>query len=277
MAGPLLVGIVNVTADSFSDGGRFLAPEAAIAHARALASDGADIIELGAAASNVAADPVSPAEEIRRLDPVIQALSRSGTPLAVDTCQPEVQRYALGQGVDYLNDVRGFPDPSIYPELTAASCRLVVMHAVQSQHRAQRFDLPADEVWQGMEAFFAERLPRLEEGGIARERLVLDPGMGFFLSTRAEASLRVLAGVGRLKQAFGLPVMVSVSRKSFLAAITGRQDPAKRGAATLAAELFAAAQGADYIRTHDPAALRDALAVTAALDREAQRSSIANL
>src|SRR5688572_2938289 len=143
MPRPLLVGIVNITADSFSDGGRFLAPETAIAHARALAADGADIVELGAAASNVAADPVSPAKEIRRLDPVIQGLSGSGMPLAIDTCRPEVQRYGLARGVDYLNDIRGFPDPDLYPGLAAATCRLVVMHSVQSDGRAQRLDLSA--------------------------------------------------------------------------------------------------------------------------------------
>jgi dihydropteroate synthase len=151
------------------------------------------------------------------------------------------------------------------------------MHSVQGDGRAQLLDLSADEVWQRIGIFFASRLAQLEAAGIARERLVLDPGMGFFLSTRAEASLRVLGGLRRLKEAFGLPVMVSVSRKSFLAAVTGRDAPEQRGAATLAAELFAAAHGADYIRTHDPAALHDALAVTEALDAEAQCSSIANL
>jgi dihydropteroate synthase type 2 len=278
MRRPLLVGIVNITADSFFDGGRFLAPEAAVAQARALAENGADIVELGAAASNIAAEPVSPAEEIRRLDPVMRALSGTGTKLALDTCQPAVQRFALAQRVDYLNDIRGFPDPSLYPALAAASCRLVVMHAVQSRDRAQRLDLSADAVWERIQMFFATRVAQLETAGIARQRLILDPGMGFFLSTRADASLRVLAGLGRLKRSFGLPIMVSVSRKSFLAAITGREDPAQRGAASLAAELFAASQGADYIRTHDPAGLRDALKVTAALQTdEAQRISIANL
>jgi dihydropteroate synthase type 2 len=274
---PLLVGIVNITADSFSDGGRFLDPAAAIAQAQALAENGADIVEIGAAASNIAADPVPPAEEIRRLDPVMRALSGSDTPFAVDTCQPEVQRYALARGVDYLNDIQGFPDASVYPDLAAASCRLVVMHSVQARGRAQPLDLAAGEVWRRIDGFFAARVASLKKAGVASERLILDPGMGFFLSTRAEASLRVLTGLGRLKRAFGLPVMVSVSRKSFLAAITGRQAPAQRGAATLAAELFAAARGADYIRTHDPAALRDALAVAAALEAEAQRSSNANL
>jgi dihydropteroate synthase type 2 len=270
LVGPRLVGIVNITEDSFSDGGRFLDPAAAIAQARRLATDGADIVEFGAAASNVAAGPVAPAEEIRRLDPVIAALADTGTALAIDTSQPETQLFALARGVAYLNDIRGFPDPNVYPDLAAGHCRLVVMHAVEIGGRARQVDLAAGKVWPRIEAFFAERVARLERAGIARERLILDPGMGFFLSSRTDASLRVLTSLERLKRAFGLPVMVSVSRKSFLGAITGRAAPTERGAATLAAELYAAAHGADYIRTHDPAALRDALAVMAALAAEAR-------
>jgi dihydropteroate synthase type 2 len=265
MPRPLLVGIVNITEDSFSDGGRFLDPAAAMTQARYLAAAGADVVELGATASNVAAKPVSPEEEIRRLEPVIAALQSDGIALSVDTYRPEVQRFAIERGVDYLNDIHGFPDPVVYPELAAACCRLVVMHAVQSGDRAQRVDLGADEVWRRIEDLFAERVPRLENAGIARERLIIDPGMGFFLSSRPEASLSVLAGLDRLKRRFGLPVMVSVSRKSFLGAIAGRQQSGELGAATLAAELYAAAHGADLIRTHDPAALRDALAVAEAL------------
>jgi dihydropteroate synthase type 2 len=269
MPRPLLVGIVNITEDSFSDGGRFLDPAAAIAQSRRLAADGADIVELGAAASNVAASLVASDEEIRRLDPVIAAMTGTGKALAIDTAQPETQLFALARGVAYLNDIRGFPDPSVYPDLAVGHCRLVIMHAVEGGDRAQRVDLAPDEVWPRIEAFFAERVARLVRAGIARERLILDPGMGFFLSTRPEVSLRVLTDLDRLKRAFGLPVMVSVSRKSFLGAITGRAAPAERGPATLAAELYAAAHGAEYIRTHDPAALRDALAVTAALAAEA--------
>ncbi len=125
MPPPLLVGIVNITADSFSDGGRFLYPAAAIAQARRLAADGADIVELGAAASNVEATAVAPEEEIRRLDPVIAALAGAGMALAIDTCQPETQLFALAHGVAYLNDIRGFPDPSVYaaiwPPVSAGS------------------------------------------------------------------------------------------------------------------------------------------------------------
>ena len=262
---PILFGIVNVTEDSFSDGGRFLDPKAALAHARALVEAGAHVIDLGAAASNVDAKPVAADEEIRRLDPVIAGLQRDGTPVSVDSFLPDVQRFAVARGVDYLNDIQGFPDPSLYPELAAARCKLVVMHAVQGRGRAQRLELSAAEVWDRIVAFFTERVATLEQAGIAHERIIIDPGMGFFLSSRPEASLHVLARLAELKRAFGLPVLVSVSRKSFLRSITGRASAAEVGAATLAAELFAAEQGVDYIRTHDPGGLADALRITSAL------------
>ena len=272
MPAPAIFGIVNITEDSFSDGGRFLDTTAALTHARRLVAAGAEIIDLGAAASNIAARPVAPAEEIRRLDPLITALAADGTPVSVDSFAPEVQRFAIARGVAFLNDIQGFPDPSFYHELAAASCRLVVMHAVQGRGRAQQVELTAGDVWERIHVFFADRVRALERGGIARQRLILDPGMGFFLSSRPEASLRVLAGIERLKQAFGLPVLVSASRKSFLRAVTGRAGASELGAATLAAELYAAEQGADYIRTHDPAALVDALKVMTALRAEAARS-----
>ena len=266
MPRPRLVGILNITEDSFSDGGRYLDPAAAIAQARRLVAGGANIVELGAAASNVAAKPVSAEEEIRRLDPAIAALKRENVPISIDTFHIETQRFALSRDIDYLNDIQGFPDPAIYPELTAASCKLVVMHAAQGRGPAQSLDLGPDEVWRRIHDFFAERIPWLQQAGIARERLILDPGMGLFLSSRPEASLRVLRGLPELKQAFGLPILVSVSRKSFLARLTRRDEPAALGPATVAAELYAARKGADLIRTHDPAALRDALAVSEALE-----------
>ena len=264
-ATPAILGIVNITEDSFSDGGRYLESAAALAHARALAAAGAQIIDLGAAASNVEAKPVGVAEEIARLDPLIAALGSDGVPVSVDSFVPEVQRFAIRRGVAFLNDIHGFPDASLYPELAAANCRLIVMHAVQASGRARRVELSADAVWDRIHSFFAERVAALERAGVARERLILDPGMGFFLSSRPEASLRVLAGLGELRAAFELPILISVSRKSFLRALTGRTSAAELGAASLAAELYAAEQGVDYIRTHDPAALADALRITAAL------------
>jgi dihydropteroate synthase len=269
MPRPLLVGILNITEDSFSDGGRYLDPAAAIAQARRLVAGGADIVELGAAASNIAAKAVTAEEEIRRLNPVIAALKGHGVPVSIDAFQPETQRFALAQGAAYLNDIQGFPDAAIYSDLAAASCQLIVMHAVQGRGRARSVDLGPDEVWRRIGDFFTERLPRLERAGITRERLILDPGMGLFLSRLPEASLRVLVGLQELKQAFGLPILISVSRKSFLVRLTGHADPAELGAATLAAELYAALHGADFIRTHDPMALRDALVVSEALEQSA--------
>jgi dihydropteroate synthase type 2 len=263
--GPTIFGIVNVTEDSFSDGGRFLDPAAALGQARGLAAAGAQVIDLGAAASNVDARPVAAAEQIRRLDPLIAALKADGTPVSVDSFVPEVQRFALARGVDFLNDIQGFPDPSLYPELAAAHCRLVVMHAVQGRGRAQRLELSARQVWDRIRSYFAERIAALEQAGVAHERIIIDPGMGFFLSTRPKVSLQILTRLGELKRAFGLPVLVSVSRKSFLRAITGRSSAAELGAATLAAELYAAQHGADYLRTHDAGALADGLRVMAAL------------
>jgi dihydropteroate synthase type 2 len=262
---PQIFGILNITEDSFSDGGRHLDPAAALAGARRLAAEGADVIDLGAAASNVAAQPVPPEEEIRRLAPVVAALRADDVAISVDSFAPKTQRFALRAGVDFLNDIQGFPDPALYPELAAASCRLVVMHAVQGRGRAQRVAVSAGDIWPRIEAFFSTRIAVLEAGGVARERLILDPGLGFFLSSEAATSFAVLAGIDRLQRRFGLPVLISVSRKSFLAAAIGGVPAAERGAASLAAELYAAAKGVDFIRTHDPRALRDGLNVAAAL------------
>jgi dihydropteroate synthase type 2 len=267
MAPPQIFGILNITEDSFSDGGRYLDPAAAIAAAHRLAAEGADIVDLGAAASNVAAKPVAAAEEIRRLAPLVTSLKAAGIGVSIDSFAPETQRYALAAGVEFINDIQGFPDAALYPALAAAACRLVVMHAVHGRGRARPVAVPAADIWPRLTAFFATRIAALEAGGIARERLILDPGMGFFLGNDPASSFTVLAGLRRLGRAFALPVMVSVSRKSFLAAATGREAPLERGAATLAAELYAAANGADFIRTHNPAALRDGLSVMAAVGR----------
>jgi len=260
-----LLGILNITEDSFSDGGRYLVPEAAVARGRMLAAEGADIVDLGAASSNPNAKPVAPEIEIARLAPVVRDLRLRGVPVSVDSFSPDVQRWALGQDVEFLNDVRGFPEPRLYDALAASRARLIVMHAVQEGARAERVAVDPAEILDRITTFFDRRLAALAGAGIARARIVLDPGMGFFLGTLPEASYTVLRNLPALKTALSLPILVSVSRKSFLRRLTGRA-PRESGAATLAAELFAAAQGADYIRTHDPGALKDALRVRQALE-----------
>jgi dihydropteroate synthase type 2 len=262
---PRIVGVVNVTADSFSDGGRYLDPGSARDHALALAAAGADVVELGAAASSPDAAAVTSPEEVRRLTPVLAALVDAGLTVGVDSMHPATQLWAAAHGARYLNDVQGFPDPAVHPELACLGCTLVVMHSVQRRGNATRVETDPARTLDDIHRFFDARLRMLEGAGIARERLIIDPGMGFFLGVAPEPSVRVLRHLGALRTAFDLPVLISVSRKSFLGVLTGR-DVANRGAATLAAELYAAEAGVDYIRTHDVAALRDALIVREALD-----------
>src|SRR5574337_321596 len=233
----IIFGIVNITSDSFSDGGRYLAPDAAIAQARKLMAEGADVIDLGPASSNPDAAPVSSDTEIARIAPVLDALKADGIPVSLDSYQPATQAYALSRGVAYLNDIRGFPDAAFYPQLAKSSAKLVVMHSVQDG-QADRREAPAGDIMDHIAAFF-------------------------------DARIAALTRFDELRLRFDLPVLLSVSRKSFLRALTGR-GPGDVGAATLAAELAAAAGGADFIRTHEPRPLRDGLAVLAALKETAR-------
>lgn len=262
-----IVGIVNITEDSFSDGGRYLDPARAIAHARQLAADGAAMLELGPASSHPDAASVPAERQIERLRPAIAALRAEGRPISVDATDPEVLRFALEAGVDWLNDVRGFPDASLHPELAAGRAELVVVHSLSRAERADRSLERPRQVLESIERFFESRLAALVRAGVAEERLILDPGMGFFLGSDPRASIAVLQRIAVLRARFGRPLLVSVSRKSFLRELTGSGLGAI-GAATLAAELFAARIGADWIRTHDVRALRDGLAIEDALGRD---------
>jgi dihydropteroate synthase type 2 len=263
---PRIFGIVNATADSFSDGGKYLEPRVAIAHAQKLIADGADVVDLGAAASNPDAQHVPPQEEIRRLAPIVEALRAHAVEISIDSFAAETQRWALGQGVAWLNDIQGFPDDALYADLARANVRLVVMHNVAQRGQARRVDTDPATIMDRLFRFFDERLNALERAGIARTRIVIDPGMGFFLGTDADVSLTVLRRLAELKTRYGLPVLVSVSRKSFIRNLAC-VGVAEAGPATLAAELYAAANGADFLRTHDVAALKHALAVWSALHR----------
>ncbi len=255
-----ILGILNITADSFSDGGKYLAPQDALAHAQALAQEGADIIDIGAASSHPDAAQVDVATEIARLAAVVPALKQQRLSFSIDSFATEVQRWALAQGVDYLNDIHGFADSSLYPDLVPSDAKLIVMHMVQPRGVAVRTDVPSGEIFDRVIAFFDGRVQALTDAGIARERLILDPGMGQFVGTDPENSLILLRRLPEMKARYGLPLLVSVSRKGFLRKLVNR-PPMEAGAASLAAELFAAAQGAGYIRTHAPGALRDGLKV----------------
>lgn len=255
-----ILGILNITTDSFSDGGNYLNPGAALFHAQAMAQSGADIIDIGAASSNPDSRPVAPDVEIARLASVVPELKARGLPLSIDSFSTDVQRWALGQGVDYLNDIHGFADAALYPELAASHCKLIVMHMVQDRGVAVRTEIPSAEIFDRVTQFFDARIKALTDAGIARDRLILDPGMGQFVGTDAENSLILLRRLPELKARYALPLLISVSRKGFLRKIVNR-PVTEAGAATLAAELFAVEQGADLIRTHAPGSLRDGLKV----------------
>lgn len=265
---PSLVGILNLSPESFSDGA--IAGRSAQADAErgaAMLEGGADFVELGAASSHPDAREIEPSEEIDRLGPVLEALRDSVDRIGVDTWKPSVQAFAASAGVAFVNDIQGFADEGALAELASSGCDLVAMHSVQGRGKATRGARLEGDPVATVSAFFDALVARLETAGIARKRLIVDPGMGFFLGDAPEPSLQLLARLPEIKARVGLPVLISVSRKSFLGAVTGAvvED---RGAATLAAELAAAARGADYIRTHDPTALDHALLVQAAIDGE---------
>jgi dihydropteroate synthase type 2/dihydropteroate synthase type 3 len=275
---PQIVGVVNITGDSFSDGGKFLNTEAAIAQAEKLHEDGADIIDLGAAASNPHANHVDPEEEIRRLEPVVAHLKEKRARISIDTTKIDVQKWAIKQEVEFLNDIRGFPDTDLYADLAASTCKLIVMHFISDLDKAVRKPKTVEEVFDSINSFFASRLPLLRDAGISSDRIIIDPGMGFFLASNPEPSLAVLARFPEFKKRFELPIMLGVSRKSFLKNLPARTTGVRSDGGppegvdiqtrTLAAELFAAERGADYIRTHEITALREGLHTLEAIMRE---------
>lgn len=260
-----IVGIVNITTDSFSDGGMFLDTDNAIEHALQLAQDGADLIDLGAASSNPNTSPVSVEEEIKRLTPVISALKAKNICISVDTFKPEVQRFCIAQGVNYINDIQGFPYPELYPELAESNCKLILMHSIQREGTATVIETNPEEVFSSMMDFFETRINTLVAAGISKEKIVLDPGMGFFLGSNPGTSILVLKQFNKIKERFKLPIMIAVSRKSFLGKITN-SEVKNRLAPTLAAEIFAYKKGADYLRTHDVKSLYQAIQVSSCLE-----------
>lgn len=266
MPGPRIFGIVNVTRDSFSDGGCYVSAEAAIAHAERLRQSGADVLDVGAESTHPDAEDVSAGDEIRRLAPVVGALVAQRVAVSIDTSKPQVMRAMLALGAEWLNDVNGFRDGDALAVAGGApvGTRFVVMYSRSQRPRADRAAGATDGLLDELRAFFVERRAAFAAVGVAADRLVFDPGMGFFLGRDARPSLTVLKHLPELRAAAGA-LLVSVSRKSFLGEVTDN-PVAQRGAATLAAELWAVRAGVDCVRTHDPKALRDALRVHAAIE-----------
>jgi dihydropteroate synthase type 2 len=265
---PAIVGIVNVTEDSFSDGGRYLDPDRALDHARTLVDQGADYVEFGPASSHPDAKAVCPDLQIERLAPVLASARGLDARIAVDASDGAVQRFAIEQGIDMLNDVNGIPAEATLRQLAGSSCRIVAVHSIGQGGRGTRAEAAPEEVIASIEEFFARARDRFAAAGIDEFRLILDPGLGFFLGGNPACSFRVLRVLSALRASAGAALLVSASRKSFLQRAIGR-GPGETGAATIAAETFAALAGADYIRTHDVRALSDALTVLDAIGMEA--------
>ena len=258
-ANPLVMGILNITPDSFSDGGRFQSLEFAVSRAEEMVADGADMIDIGGESTRPGAPPVPVEEELRRVMPAIYALQGLGKPLSVDTLKPEVMRQAVIAGADLINDVNGFRAPGAIEAVVDSDCGLCVMHMLATPATMQQQPTYQDVVEEVI-AFLAERVDALTAAGVARNRICVDPGFGFGKTLAHNVAL--LRNIGRIESALGLPVLAGLSRKSMIGAITGRPVE-QRLAGSLAGALAAVAQGAAIVRVHDVAETVDALKVWA--------------
>jgi dihydropteroate synthase len=255
---PLVMGILNVTPDSFSDGGHFIDPAKAIAHAAEMAQQGADILDIGAESTRPygGAKPVGADEELARLGPVLLEAVKLGVPVSIDTIKATVARWALDQGAAIVNDVWGLQrDPDMAPLVAERGVPVIVMHNRGSADAS--LDIVAEVV-----AFFARSLEVAERAGIARERIVLDPGIGF--GKTPEQSIQCLARLAEFKR-FGLPLLVGASRKRFIDTVTP-SAPDDRIGGSIASHLLAAESGAAIIRAHDVKETVQALRVAAAIE-----------
>jgi dihydropteroate synthase len=257
---PLVMGVLNVTPDSFSDGGRFLDRDAAVAHARRMVEEGADIVDIGAESTRPGAQAVTEDEELRRLMPVLEALADLSSPISVDTRRVRVMREALAAGASMINDVQALQAPGALETVAASDCAVCLMHMQGEPGTMQKNPRYGDVVSEVGE-FLASRIAVAQAAGIERERIAIDPGFGF--GKALAHNLELLRRLGELA-VHGVPLLVGLSRKSMLGAITGR--PAEdRLAASIAAALLAAQHGAKILRVHDIRETKQALAVWQAL------------
>jgi dihydropteroate synthase len=260
---PLVMGVINVTPDSFSDGGLFLAPAAAQAHARQLIEEGADILDIGGESTRPGAALVSPAAQIERVLPVVRALRDVTIPLSVDTSEPEVMRAALSEGVAIINDVRALSVPGALGQMVRSDCGVVLMHMKGTPQTMQNDPTYVDVVDEVGE-FLRKRRDEVVKAGVAPDRIVLDPGFGF--GKRGAHNRSLLSRLGELTR-LGQPLLVGLSRKASLGDMTGRPVD-QRLIASVVAALLAIQAGARIVRVHDVAATRDAIAVWEAVRQE---------
>jgi dihydropteroate synthase len=264
---PVVMGVLNVTPDSFSDGGRFATVDAAIARGHRMAAEGAAIIDVGGESTRPGAEPVDVAEESRRVLPVIEALAaRLAVVISVDSSKPEVMRAAVAAGARLINDVRGLEAPGALEAVAETGAAVCLMH-MRGEPRSMQEDPQYDDVVVEVRDYLAARVTACLEAGIGPERLCVDPGIGF--GKRPEHNLALLASLDRLADP-EIPVLVGVSRKSLVGIITGR-PAAERLAGSVAFAALAVMHGAAIVRAHDVAATVDAVKVAGALRRAESR------
>jgi dihydropteroate synthase len=253
----VVMGILNVTPDSFSDGGRHASLEFAVSHAEEMIGQGVDLIDIGGESSRPGAPVVPLDEELRRVLPVIYALRELDKPLSIDTYKPEVMREAVLAGADMINDINGFRAPGAIDAVRDSDCGLCLMHMLRDPATMQQ-DPHYDDVVGEVIAFLRARVDAMTAAGIERERICIDPGFGF--GKTLEHNVALVQAIGRLRAELGLPVLAGLSRKSMIGALTG-QPVEKRLAGSVAGALAAVAHGARIVRVHDVAETVDALKV----------------
>lgn len=263
----LVMGVVNVTPDSFSDGGKFLVPERAVQHALELAAAGADLLDVGGESTRPGAKPVSEAEELERVLPVIEGIvAATQLPVSIDTAKAAVMRRAVAAGAAMINDVNGLRAAGAMEAAAELAVPVCIMHML-GEPRTMQNNPRYDSVVGDVRGFLRERALACEAAGIPASRIVLDPGFGF--GKTLEHNLQLLSRLDEIA-ALGFPVLAGMSRKSMLGAISGRNDPAERVAASVAAHLIAAQKGAAVVRVHDVAETVDALKVLEAVGSAAE-------
>jgi len=258
---PLVMGIVNVTPDSFSDGGHHFRCDAALAHAHQLMQQGADILDIGGESTRPSAKPVSVQEELDRVMPLIEGLRGAPVPLSVDSFKPEVMRAALAAGASMVNDINALQQPEALASVAASDAAVCLMHKQGNPQTMQAQPQYQDVVAEVLQ-FLHSRIAAIEAAGIARERIMVDPGFGF--GKTLEHNLALLRGLDAFKE-LGVPVLAGLSRKSMLGTITG-QDVEHRVHASVAAALLAVQRGAQIVRVHDVQATVDALKIWQAVN-----------
>ena len=253
----LVMGILNTTPDSFSDGGQYQSLEFAVSRAEEMVSEGVDIIDIGGESSRPGAPAVSLELELGRVMPVLYALQDMGKPLSVDTYKPHVMREAILAGVDMINDINGFRAPGALEAVAAGDCALCVMHMHGTPQNMQQNPVYGDVVAEVI-AFLQERVAAMLAAGIERERICIDPGFGF--GKTLEHNYALLRNIGKMQQELGLPVLAGLSRKSMIGAVTGKPVE-QRLAGNLGGALAAIAHGARIVRVHDVVETVDAVKV----------------